>query len=64
MQGELASESLQCPYCWERIEVLVDPSVPEQSYVEDCQVCCRPILIHVRCEPDGCFALDARAENE
>jgi hypothetical protein len=34
-----------CPYCWQRISVLLDLSVAEQAYVEDCEVCCRPIQI-------------------
>ena len=34
-----------CPYCWQPISVLLDLSVTEQRYVEDCEVCCRPILI-------------------
>lgn len=42
-------QTIQCPYCWETISVLVDPSVSEQEYVEDCQVCCRPILLQVYC---------------
>jgi len=33
-----------CPYCWERISMLLDPSVSE-TYVEDCEVCCNPIEI-------------------
>lgn len=33
----------QCPYCWETVEVWVDPGgSTEQRYVEDCSVCCRP----------------------
>lgn len=35
----------QCPYCWEEISMLLDPSVPVQTYVEDCEVCCNPIEI-------------------
>ena len=35
----------QCPYCWEEISMLLDPSVIEQTYVEDCEVCCNPIEI-------------------
>ncbi|MBQ4912895.1 CPXCG motif-containing cysteine-rich protein [Maribacter sp. MMG018] len=35
----------QCPYCWEDISMLMDPSVPQQSYVEDCEVCCNPIEV-------------------
>ena len=33
----------QCPYCWEGISVLLDPSIREQTFVEDCEVCCNPI---------------------
>jgi transcription elongation factor Elf1 len=32
-----------CPYCGESISVVLDISVPEQRYIEDCEVCCRPI---------------------
>lgn len=32
-----------CPYCWEQISSLLDLSAPEQRYIEDCEVCCRPI---------------------
>lgn len=35
-----------CPYCWEQISMLLDLSVGEQTYIEDCEVCCRPIRIH------------------
>lgn len=38
---------IQCPYCWQNISVLVDSSVSEQSYIEDCEVCCRPMQISV-----------------
>lgn len=34
----------QCPYCWEEISMLLDPSVSE-TYIEDCEVCCNPIQI-------------------
>ncbi|WP_024771731.1 CPXCG motif-containing cysteine-rich protein [Aquimarina macrocephali] len=40
----------QCPYCWEEISMLLDPSVPYQVYVEDCEVCCNPIELHPRFE--------------
>ena len=39
--------SAQCPYCWEQIFFEVDPSVSEQEYVEDCHVCCHPILLRI-----------------
>jgi hypothetical protein len=35
----------QCPCCWATISMLLDPSVPAQTYVEDCEVCCNPLEI-------------------
>jgi len=40
---------VRCPYCGESIWILVDRSVDEQRYVEDCQVCCRPMELLVSC---------------
>lgn len=44
-----------CPFCWQRISMLLDLSVDSQCYVEDCEVCCRPIQISYRVE-DGSIA--------
>lgn len=35
----------QCPYCWEDISMLIDVSQHQQTYIEDCEVCCNPIQI-------------------
>ncbi|WP_117883056.1 CPXCG motif-containing cysteine-rich protein [Aureibaculum luteum] len=37
----------QCPYCWEEISMLLDSSITNTTYIEDCEVCCRPIEVHV-----------------
>ena len=37
----------QCPYCWEEISILLDQSVQDQVYIEDCEVCCNPIEMSV-----------------
>jgi hypothetical protein len=50
----------QCPYCWEEISMLLDTSVAQQTYVEDCEVCCNPIEITVRCEDQEILAFDAQ----
>ena len=34
-----------CPYCFEKISMLLDLSHGGQSYIEDCEVCCNPIEI-------------------
>lgn len=39
-----------CPYCWQTISVVLDTSVPAQSYIEDCEVCCNPIEISYTAE--------------
>ena len=35
----------QCPYCWEEISMLLDPSLGSTEYIEDCEICCRPINV-------------------
>ena len=40
---QLTANKLNCPYCAARIEMLIDESAPDQQYIEDCEVCCRPI---------------------
>lgn len=56
--------SLECPYCGEPVTLLVDPSVSEQQYVEDCQVCCQPMAIRAEVDPDGFARVDARREDD
>ncbi|NAY92168.1 CPXCG motif-containing cysteine-rich protein [Muricauda sp. JGD-17] len=41
-----------CPYCWEPISFLLDSSVSNQTYIEDCEVCCNPIEVTVTFEED------------
>lgn len=34
-----------CPHCWETIQLTLDLSEPQQSYIEDCPVCCKPMVV-------------------
>ncbi len=43
----MLEHEFQCPYCWESITMLLDSSVSQQTYVEDCEICCNPIEISV-----------------
>ena len=36
-----------CPYCGAEISMLLDTSLRRQQYVEDCEVCCRPMLVTI-----------------
>lgn len=57
----LPSVSVQCPYCGEPIELLVEDSIDRQNYVEDCPVCCRPIEVTVTLE-DGASRVEVAAD--
>lgn len=43
----LPTKVIECPYCGEAIDLLIDDSIETQRYVEDCSVCCRPIEVEV-----------------
>ncbi|CAI8162443.1 MAG: Uncharacterised protein [Polaribacter sp. SA4-10] len=51
----------QCPYCWEQISMLLDSSIGNQNYIEDCENCCNPIQIE--CFFDNSELSDFRAIN-
>jgi len=51
--GALQFSTIQCPYCGEPFETQVDASAGSSSYIEDCQVCCRPIEIALEVAADG-----------
>ncbi|WP_108422723.1 CPXCG motif-containing cysteine-rich protein [Flagellimonas amoyensis] len=50
----------QCPYCWEEISFLLDSSVRQQTYVEDCEVCCNPIEVSLTFEDQELITFEAR----
>lgn len=53
-----------CPFCAQTSETAVDPSQGEnQSYVEDCQVCCRPLILRVEVG-DGRTTIHAAPETD
>jgi hypothetical protein len=54
-----------CPYCGEHIELLVDPGGGAvQRYVEDCEVCCRPIQLTVRWDAEGAAHVAALTDDD
>ena len=61
---ELRSADVYCPYCGESVELLVDCSVTRQEYIEDCEVCCRPMNLIVTIARDGTPMVEARHEDD
>jgi transcription elongation factor Elf1 len=62
--NELEARKIECPYCGEVIEVFLDCSVDQQNYIEDCQVCCRPIEFNVSVDMDGDAQVFVSHEND
>lgn len=62
--SEVIETFIHCPYCGESISVMIDDSVTDQQYTEDCQVCCRPMVMDVTVDLDGSVSVQARSENE
>lgn len=58
---EEKEHDFSCPYCGSSISVLIDPSIPAQTYVEDCEVCCNPIELTYAFENGDLIAFDARS---
>ena len=52
-----------CPYCREQITLVVDCSIAHQVYIEDCEVCCRPISIQATADENGALILSLMDEN-
>jgi hypothetical protein len=53
--------AVRCPYCGERLQTRVDLTTEEPGYVEDCEVCCRPIEFAIeRDAAGGLVALQVR----
>jgi transcription elongation factor Elf1 len=48
-----------CPHCAQKISMLIDLSVSAQNYVEDCEVCCRPIEISYQVGDDDVVIFEA-----
>ncbi|MGO2132552.1 MAG: CPXCG motif-containing cysteine-rich protein [Halomonas sp.] len=61
---ELTETAISCPYCGESIDVLLDLQEVQQQYIEDCQVCCRPITFVMTAANNGDLSVAVYSENE
>lgn len=56
-----ASESIQCPFCGQSFELVIDTSIATQRFTTDCEVCCRPFEVFAECEVGEILSLDVQA---
>ncbi len=60
----LSEEPVGCPFCGERITIVVDHSLGDQQYVEDCEVCCRPVVFAINIDESDSVSVVARYEGD
>ena len=60
----LPSQDIECPYCGEVITLALDPSAGAQRYIEDCNVCCRPITVLLDIDDDGDVLVSVQSEQD
>ena len=53
-----------CPYCGERFRIAIDAGADAQRYIEDCEVCCRPIVFEVWRDAAGDWGVAASREDD
>lgn len=58
----LSTESLTCPWCLAPITVVIDSSPGDQGYIEDCEVCCQPMMIYVRTRGEQLLTVNAERD--
>ena len=55
------SEEVQCPYCGQGMELVIDTTIAQQRFTTDCEVCCRPFEVFAECEPGEIVSLEVQA---
>jgi len=43
--------------------ILIDSSAGDQSYVEDCQICCQPMRVDFYCDEDDNIKVHVSSDN-
>jgi len=54
------SETIQCPYCGQSFELVIDTSIDSQRFTTDCEVCCRTFEVVAGCEPGEILSLEVQ----
>jgi hypothetical protein len=49
--------TVQCPYCFEMVELDLDPDT-RGVVTQDCEVCCHPWTLHITRDSEGEFHVD------
>ncbi len=61
MSNWLTEHQIHCPFCGESLTVQLDLSAGDQTYIEDCQVCCQPIALSFQADGDQLLAVQVNS---
>ncbi len=56
------SERVQCPFCGQSFELVIETQISSQQFTTDCEVCCRPFEVNVECRPGEVLSLSIQSE--
>ena len=56
------SATVQCPFCGQHFELVIDTSVASQRFTTDCEVCCRPFEVLAECAPGEILSIETQVE--
>ena len=56
------TQAIQCPFCGQKFDLVLDTNIPAQRFTTDCEVCCRPVEVFAECEPGEILILEVESE--
>jgi len=56
------SARIQCPFCGQRFDLVVDTSAKSQRFSTECEICCHPFDVVADCEPGEVVGLEVYSE--
>jgi transcription elongation factor Elf1 len=61
---EINEHFFDCPYCFSQISMILEVMSEKQEYIEDCEVCCRPIVVEFSGLEGGGLDFQAKSTND
>jgi hypothetical protein len=53
---------IECPYCGQTCEVVIDTSLARQRFTTDCEVCCRPFEVSAECKEGEIVSVETSSD--
>ena len=50
-----------CPHCWENQLKMIDPSISNQTFIEDCETCCNPLEFNIQVHENSIQSFDVNS---